>query len=69
MLLGAGFPGVGREGGSRSPFGGFLSGGVPEWGHLANLGLGFGCSGPFGSPVGLFGALFPGSTTVLEGIL
>ena len=46
-----------------------LSGGLLECGHLANLGLGLGCSGPFGSPVGFVRRLFPGSTIVLEGIV
>ena len=50
-------------------FSGFLSSGLTEWGHLGNLGLGSGFSSPFGSPVGLSGALFPGSTMVLEGIV
>ena len=36
--------------GSRSPFNGFLAG--------VNLGLGSGCSGPFGSPWALSGVCF-----------
>ena len=31
---------------------GFISDGLPEWGHLGNLGLWSDCSSPFGSPVG-----------------
>ena len=53
-----------------------MVGGVPfsvllvffGWGHLSKLGLGLGCSGPFGCPVGFVRALFSGSTIVLEGI-
>ena len=57
------------KGGPALHVSGFLSGGLPEWGHLANLGLGSGCSGPFGSPVGFVRSLFPGSTIVLEEIV
>ena len=42
--------------GPALPLSGFLLGGLPEWGHLGNLGLGSACSGPFGSPVGLSSA-------------
>ena len=65
---GAGFLAGGGEGESRSPCLWF-SGGLPEWGHLAHLGLGSGCSGPFGSLVGFVWRLFPGCTIVLEGIV
>ena len=56
-------PVVGR--GSRSLFYQFSPGGLPEWGHLSKLGLGLGCSGPCGCPVGSVS----GSTFVLEGIV
>ena len=36
----------------------FSPDGLPEWGYLSKLGLGFGCSGPFGCPWDLSGALF-----------
>ena len=68
-VVGVGFPAGSGEGGPALRFSGFLSGGLPEWGYLDNLGLGSGCSSPFKSPVGLSGALFPGSTIVLEGIV
>ena len=44
--------GGGEGGGGALRFSGFLSGGLPEWGHLSNLGMGSGCSGPFGYLVG-----------------
>ena len=46
------------KGGPALRISGFLSGGLPEWGHLGNLGLGSGCSGPFGSRCALSGACF-----------
>ena len=52
LLLGTGFLAGGAKGGSHSPCYWFSSGGLPDWGHLDNLGLGLGCSGPFRSPVG-----------------
>ena len=60
---------VGKVGGPTLLVSGFHSGGLPEWGHLVNLGLGWGCSGPFGSLVGFVRRWFPGSTIVLEGIV
>ena len=64
LVLGKGGPTL-RVAGS-----GFLSAGQPEWGHLAKLGLGSGCAGPFRSSlVGFVRRLFPGSTKVLEGIV
>ena len=56
----------GGEGGPALRVSGFRSGGLPEWGHLVNIGLGSGC---FGSPVGFVRSLFPGSTIVLEEIV
>ena len=44
-------------------------GGFPEWGHLSKLGLGSGCSGPFGCPVEFVRRSVSGSTIVLEGIV
>ena len=52
LLGGRGFQPVVGKGGSALRFTGVVSGGLPEWGHLGNLGLGLGCSGPFGSPMG-----------------
>ena len=52
MLLGVRFWPVVGKGGPALRFSGFLSGGLTEGGHLINLGLGSGCSGPFGSPWG-----------------
>ena len=68
---GGGFqPVVGKGGGGGSPalrFSGFLSGGLPEWGHLVKFGVWLFRS--FRISVGLCLALFPGSTIVLEGIV
>ena len=44
-------------------------GGLPEWGHLSKLGLGSGCSGPFGCPVGFVRRSVSRGTIVLEGIV
>ena len=52
VCWGRGYRPVVGKGGPALCFSGFLSGGLPEWGHPVNLGLGSGCSGPFGSPVG-----------------
>ena len=38
-------------------------------GHLGNLGLGSGCSDPFGYPVGFVRRSVSSSTLVLEGIV
>ena len=57
LLLGTEFLAGGGEGGPTLCVSGFLSGGLPEWGHLGNLGLESGCSVFFQVPGGLCPAL------------
>ena len=69
MLLGVGCRPVVRNGSPALRLRGFLSGSLPEWGCIGNLGLGSGSSCTFGSPVGFVRRFVPGITIVLEVIV
>ena len=47
----------------------YVLGVFSRWRQLSKLGLGSGCSGPFGCPVGFVRLSVCGSTIVLEGIV
>ena len=47
----------------------FSPGGLPEWGHLSNLGLGVGFFWSFRMSEGIFRRSVFGSTIVLEGMV
>ena len=68
LLLGARFLAGGREGGPALRFSGFFRVASLSGVIFGNLGLGSGCSGPFGSPVGFVWGSVSGSTIVPIGI-
>ena len=67
VVVGGGVSGRWREGSCSVLV--FFPGGLPEWGHFSNLGLGLGCFGPCGCLVVFVHRSVSGSKIVLEGIV